>query len=267
MVYQCFLDDSKDQCQTKLLVSAGFFGSREDWGSLRIAWQRVLEYHGIGYFKSSEYYSLTGQFAKFRTDQYPKPKGREAARQIREELQDVLEGHPRIHGIGVMILLEDYTRAIARPEARGLLPPNPYHTALNSVMYETVKMIKLSRGHNAVQFVHDNGPDFDSLKSSYIHFRAGNPKTAKNLGGFAGLDDRQHPPLQAADMVSNYAMQRGLEALERNDGSLKTTIHEMTVNIKMFGYWDEEYILHALKSLLKAKGEGIPIDLQHARYD
>ena len=249
------------------MVSAGFFGSREDWASLRVTWRRVLEHNGIKYFKSSEYYSLTGQFARFRTDQYPRPKGREAARQIREELQDVLERHPRIHGTAVMILLEDYNRAIARPEAQGLLPSNPYHTALNSVMYETVKMIKLSRGHNVVEFVHDNGPDFDSLESSYTHFRAGNPKTAKNLGGFAGLDDRQHPPLQAADMVSNYAMQRGLEALGRNDGSLKTTINEMTVNIKMFCYWDEQYILHALKSLLKANRKAIPIDLQHARYD
>lgn len=267
MVYQCHLDDSKDQNQTILMVSAGFFGTKDDWGSLRVTWKRVLRNHGIEYFKSSEYYSLTGEFAKFRTDDYPKPKGREAAQQIREQLQEALGKHPNIHGIGVLILLEDYYRALARPEAEGVLPPNPYHAALNSVIYETVKLIRLGRGHNAVAFVHDSGPDFDSLRSSYEHFRQANPITAKSLGGFAPLDDRQHPPLQAADMVSNYAMQRGLEALERHDGSLKTTIEEMKTNIKKLGYWDENYVLSVLKHQLITKGRTIPIDLQDDRYD
>jgi hypothetical protein len=267
MVYHCHLDDSKDKNQTKIMVSAGFFGTKEDWGSLRIAWKSVLRNHGIEYFKSSEYNNLTGQFAKFRTDQYPRPKGREAAQQIREELQGVLEKHPNIHGIGVLILLEDYSRALARPDAEGVLPPNPYHAALNSVIYETVKLISLRRGHNAVAFVHDDGPDFGSLESSYKHFAAGNPITAKRLGGFAGLDDKQHPPLQAADMVSNYAMQRGLEALGRNDGSLKTVVKEMKTNIKKLGYWDENYVLSVLKHQLLTKGRTIPIDLQDERYD
>ena len=65
MVYHCFLDDSKDKHQKKLMVSAGFFGRKEDWDGLRLAWKSVLKSHGIDYFKSSEYYRLDGQFERF----------------------------------------------------------------------------------------------------------------------------------------------------------------------------------------------------------
>ncbi len=265
MVYNCFLDDSKDHDQTKVMVSAGFFGTKEDWGSLRLSWQKILNNHNMEYFKSSEYYHLKGQFEQFK--KHPKPKGREAAQEVRKELQAVLERHPNIHGVGVLILLEDYYKALSRPEAQGVLPQNPYHTALNSVMYETVRMVKSRPGHNMVAFVHDDGPDYDSLRSSYEHFRKGNPKTAKVLGGFLPLDDRIHPPLQAADMVSNYAMQRGVDALQKSDDSLKTIFEEMTVNVKKVGYWDEDYILYALKTLLKKGGKTIPLDLLTEKYD
>jgi len=267
MVYHSFLDDSKDRKQAKLMVSAGFFCEREAWGSLRMGWKKVLRRNGIEYFKSSECYALRGEFARFRTDNYPKPKGREAAQQIREELQGVLERHPTIHGIAVMIILEDYYTALDRPESQGILPPNPYHAALNSIIYETVKMVRSHPGHHAVAFVHDDGPDFESLRSSYTNFKTMNAKTAKSLGDFAGLDDKLHPELQAADMIANYALQRGLDALERGDGSLKTTVSEMKANIRKFGYWDETYILYVLKTLLRDKGRPIPLDLQSEKYD
>jgi hypothetical protein len=172
-----------------------------------------------------------------------------------------------IRGVAVVILLEDYCKALERNEAKGILPSNPYYAALNSVIYENVQIIKAIPGHNAVDFVHDDGSDVESLKSSFDKFKVENPKTAKMLGGFACLDDKKHPELQASDMVANYAMQLGLEALERKDGTLKTTLKEMKSNIMKIGYWDEGYILYALKTLLKHKGQPIPIDLQDKNYD
>jgi hypothetical protein len=267
MLYRSFLDDSKDKSQSKLMVSAGFFANRNHWGSLRLAWNKVLRSHGLKYFKSSEYYRLNGEFSKFRSALYPSPSGREAARQIRDELQFTLEQHPQIFGIAVAILLEDYRRAVARPDAAGVLPINPYHTALNSIIYETVKRVNLLPGENKVAFLHDEGPDIGSLVSSYKHFKKYNPRTAKTLAGFGGLDDKDHPELQAADMIANYAMQRGLEALQRGRKDLKTTIGELTKNFVMFGYWDENYILSAIKSIRRERGLSIPVDLRGEEYD
>jgi hypothetical protein len=267
MLYRSFLDDSKDRSQSKLMVSAGFFADRGDWASLRLAWKKVLKSHGLDYFKSSEYYRLGGQFAKFKSASYPPPTGREAARQIRNELQKTLEQRPRILGIAVAILLEDYRRALARPDAAGVLPADPYHTALNSIIFETVKRVNLLPGVNKVAFIHDDGPNMKSLVSSYKHFKRGNPTTARTLAGFGGLDDKEHPELQAADMIANYAMQRGLEALQEREKNLKTIIGELTRNFVMFGYWDENYILSAIKSIRKERGLSIPIDLQGEEYD
>jgi hypothetical protein len=71
MVYQCFLDDSKDQNQSQMVISAGFFATKEDWGRLRSAWTTALRKEGIDYFKKSEYKMLEGQFKQFKTAAYP----------------------------------------------------------------------------------------------------------------------------------------------------------------------------------------------------
>src|SRR6202043_1917909 len=91
MVYNCFLDDSKDQKQERMIVSAGFFGVAKAWAQFRIAWNACLKRHGIKYFKTSEWRMLNGEFAKFKGSNYPKPIGKQAANTIRDELRNILE--------------------------------------------------------------------------------------------------------------------------------------------------------------------------------
>jgi hypothetical protein len=264
MIYQSFLDDSKDPLQARLMVSAGFVGTPAEWGSLRSGWAAVLRKHDIKYFKSSEYYSLTGEFAKFRGDAYPKPKGREAAQQIRSELQAVMNRHSGIRGVGISVPLETYYRVYERPEAKGALPADPYQAALVSVIYETAKIAKSQQGRNMVTFVHDDDDHFDNLRSAVGKFKDVNADIAKYIGGFAPLDDKLHPPLQAADMVSNYTLQLGLQGLE--SGDFKANVQEMRENIGLLGVWDEGYILSVLKVNLLRKGRPIPIDLESDEY-
>jgi hypothetical protein len=265
MIYQSFLDDSKDRLQARLMVSAGFIGTQAEWRSLRSGWAAVLRKHDIKYFKSSEYYSLTGEFAKFRSDVYPKPKGREAAQQIRSELQAVMKRHSGIRGVGISVPLETYYRVYdERPEAKGTLPADPNQAALVSVINETAKIAKAQRGRNMVTFVHDDDDHFDNLRSAVRKFKDVNAGIAKYIGGFAPLDDKLHPPLQAADMVANYTLQLGLQGLESDD--MKANVQEMRENIGLLGVWDEGYILSVLKANLLRKGRPIPIDLESDEY-
>jgi hypothetical protein len=184
MVYHSFLDDSKDQNQTKMFVSAGFFGTQDEWGKLRIAWAKRLKDDGLEYFKTSEYKMLTGQFAKFKTDAYPTPKGREKARQIRSDLQQIMRQIPGIQGVGIAIPLDAYARVSARPEAAEIFQGDPYRRALEGVLFETVKLIRKKPGKNVVAFVHDDGPDYHDLRAYYDEFKAANPKTAMRMSGF-----------------------------------------------------------------------------------
>lgn len=266
MVFHCYLDDSKDRDQSKLMVSAGFFGSQPDWASLRIEWSRVLKKHGLAYFKSSEYNHLNGQFERFRKDpRYPKPKGRDAARGIRSELQQVLQNHPRVFSTGICIPLDDYAKVCARPEAVEVFGKgSPYHRALEAVLFETVRMARHIPGRNAVAFVHDDGSDFNELRALYDGFKIKNPKTAKFLVGFQPLDDKEHPPLQLADMVANFTLEAGLNWLE--NGRQAEQAKEMGDNLGKLGVWTEHVLLSALKRNLILKGKPIPVDLQKDEY-
>ncbi len=264
MVYQGFLDDSKDANQSKMFVCAGFFGSNDDWGSLRIDWDRILRENEIDYFKSYEYNHLTGQFARFRTSAYPPPSGRQAAKGIKDALLQVIKNHRSIRGAGVAILVEDFEKVCARPEAAGVFGGSPYHRALESVMFETVKMIRKGSPHNMVAFVHDDESDFATLHQVYLGFRKLNPKTAKRMGGFGALSDKQHPPLQIADMIANNTLEIGMKYITK--GQPDQAKASMRENINLLGYWNEHYMLSALKHNLIRVGRPIPLDLDTEDY-
>jgi hypothetical protein len=264
MVYQCFLDDSKDQNQSQMVISAGFFATKEDWGRLRSAWTTALRKEGIDYFKTSEYKMLEGQFKQFKTAAYPPPKGRQKATEIRSVLLQILKGVPGIQGVGVGIPIHDYDKVCSRPEADDFFPADPYRRALEGVLFETVKAARQKSGNHMVTFIHDDGENCDVLRNYYNQFKLANPKTAKFMAGFQSLDDKKHPPLQLADMVANRSLEHGLEWL--SNGRNPSLLKEMADNVHHFGVWDEHYMLSILKRNLKRFRKPIPSDLQAVEY-
>src|SRR5207249_4068940 len=108
------------------------------------------------------------------------------------------------------------------------------------------------------------GPDFNQLRDLYMSFKTMNPKTARTLTGFVPLDDKQHPPLQIADMIANNILAVGMEWLSKGD--LDTRRFELPENMSKFGMWNEDYLLSVLKSNLAMKGQPIPLDLDSEAY-
>lgn len=265
MVYHSFLDDSKDQHQSKMFVAAGFCATKDDWGKLRASWVKRLNVDGLDYFKTSEYKMLTGQFAKFKTDFYPPPKGREKARQIRGDLQSILQSIPAIVGIGVCLPMDAYNKVASRPEAGDVFVGNPYRRALESLLFETVKFVRAQPGKNAAVFVHDDAPDFDELRNYYMEFKEANPRTAKFMHGFTPLSDKEHPPLQAADMAANLSLEKGLEFVATGERIKK--LEQLDGSIRRLCVWDEGYLLTTLKKRLETRGCPIPLDLQDEKYN
>ena len=66
LVYDAFVDDSKDRHAEKVVVAGIFIGDKQKWGWLRTHWNSRLHREGMRYFKTSEYYGLRGEFRKFR---------------------------------------------------------------------------------------------------------------------------------------------------------------------------------------------------------
>jgi hypothetical protein len=245
MIYNCYLDDSKDQKQEQMIISAGFFAPMKAWQLFRLAWNTCLRKHGIHYFKTSEFRMLTGQFQKFKSAAYPIPTGRAAADKIRNELRMILDDAHGINGIGIAIPVADYEEVSQMPEAANIMPANPYHGALVSIFAETLKCVgRKFRGRNMAAFVHDDGNDFPELHSVYKGFMNENPHWAKHSGGFQPLDDTRHPELQAADMAANYALQLGQTWL--TNGRSEPEREQFKKSIKWIGVWEKTYILKLL---------------------
>lgn len=92
MLYRAYIDDSADQKQEFVMVAGALMGTDKQWGEFSRKWKMCLKRHGLRYFRSSEYNSLSEEFGIFRDDvKYPKPTGREAARAIRDELDAIIK--------------------------------------------------------------------------------------------------------------------------------------------------------------------------------
>jgi hypothetical protein len=258
MIYHAFLDDSHDRGAKRIWVSAGFCGTRDRWAAFRTDWRQKLKEHRLCYFKSSECYSVSGQFAKLRRSgkSYATTEERSNARKIRLDFLKVIRAHPFIRAIGVAVQLEDYRRYAALPRVKEVLPENPYKAALSSVMFETVGYIRMVSKYNTVTFVHDEGDDFPELWKCYSSFMEMNKKTSKFIDGFQSLDDKKTPELQAADLISNHATYLAGRRLD-----LRAAAVEMRENISLLGIWDEEYIKSGLRRNLIRNGIPLPLEM------
>jgi len=249
MVYESFLDDSKDGGQKQMIVSAGFCGPKDAWADLRKAWNKRLQEDGLEYFKTSEFRMLKGQFLPFRDLSQPRDK----ANKLRSDLQAIVALHRQIMGFGVAIDEEDYQETIKTRKAENIFGANPYHRALESVMYETVQHVRSLPGRNVVAFVHDDGEDFTELHNVYKAFKAKNPRTSKYMMGFMPLNDKQHPPLQLADMIANLTMHLGLDWLD--NGRTQPKLEQMRQSIEKLGIWNKSYVEAVLDSNIKSNAK------------
>jgi hypothetical protein len=128
MVFQTFLDDSGHKAN-RLMVSAGFCAKRDVWRDFEADWKKILAHHQIPYFKSSECNHVSGQFRKLRKGNYAQEDEKAEARGIRQDFLDVVARHDGIVGVGVAIEMEPYERMARLPEAKEVLPQNPYRAA------------------------------------------------------------------------------------------------------------------------------------------
>jgi hypothetical protein len=237
------------------MVSAGFCANREAWRDFETDWKGYLGRHHLLYFKSSECNHVDGQFRQFRKGEHAQPDEREQARAIRDDFLAVVARHRGIVGVGVAVEMEPYARLAQLPEAKEILPQDPYIAALCSVMFETVKRVR-SRDRNCmVNFTHDDG-DEEYLSACYQGFRKMNTRTSKHLGGFGFSDDKLLVGLQAADLIANHTAYIGSK-----NPDARAALVEMRENIAFLARWDEPYIAAVLKHGLRKRGEPIPLGL------
>lgn len=213
MLYECYLDDSKDGRQEVAYVCAGFYGKQYAWEKFEIAWQSQLAREGIEYFKTKECVHLTGQFAKFR--KFPAPHGKEAAGQVRERLRQLLLNFKGIHKVGVAVPVEDYKVVMAYQSADLVFGSHGiYHRAFELTLLRAVRLTCKS-AKDAIAFSHDDGDDYADLLEIYRSFKKSNHQTAPFMKGFMSLDDKDWGSIQAADLIANFVLGTSVGTIQK----------------------------------------------------
>lgn len=201
MIRDCYLDDSKDASQEFAYVCAGFYATRRAWEDFHKSWERQLRAEGISYFKTSEYKSLSGEFRRWKN--VPPPFGQQGAELIRKRLENVVRQASGLHGVGVVVPVGEHEAVLRHQNADVIFPAKYiYHRAFELTLFKTTHQACKS-SKNSIAFAHDEGPDFNGLRTIYISFKEKNPRTAKYMKGFIPLDDKYVGALQIADMFAN----------------------------------------------------------------
>lgn len=220
MLYRTYIDDSADQRQEFVMVAGALMGTDKQWGEFSRKWKMCLRRHGLEYFRSSEYNSLTKQFERFHDEKtYPKPTGRDAARAIRDELDAIIKKF-KLLGIASVIPLPMYRQIVEEYRLTEKLDPDPFSAAMQNVMQECALLARdqLLRGkkdrENIIAFVCDDSDNAAKYAAAYAGFKFKNVRFNDALGGMTHQDDKKLPPLQAADMVASIGKEMGFEYLK-----------------------------------------------------
>ena len=200
MLFHAYIDDSADRNRERLIVCGAIIGSRTEWGMANGKWKDRLAQDDLEYFKSSHCERLNGQFHKFR-DLYGMEEGKRHALMVRDDLYSIICNAPII-ALGVTLSVPFHKTMLENPAQFGNVPRVPYRLAFQQVLAESAKAMILLGRNNIVTFGHDDGSDFHVLHAMFKNFKKANPAYAKVMMDFVPLNDKIHPPVQAADCAA-----------------------------------------------------------------
>jgi hypothetical protein len=152
----------------------------------------------LQYFKSSHCDTLNGQFHKFRAIS----DGRAKADKVRDDLDEIIR-RLKLVTLGVILPIHVHQQMLNDPATFGPIPAVPYRLAFQQILAECAKAMRILGRNNIVTFAHDDGHDFPQLHEIYKNFKRKNPHLASVMADFVPLDDKLHPPLQAADVAAS----------------------------------------------------------------
>src|ERR1039458_9708953 len=240
MLYRAYIDDSSDGKHQVVMVAGAIVGTHQQWMKLRKKWKKRLKQDGLDYFRSSEYRSLRGQFQKFCNPiKYPIPRGSEAAKAVRDDLDEIIRTSG-VMGMSNVIPLEMFRGIVSVPEIRHRFNPDPFSAVMQAVMRDVVMYIRKHCGDNLlISFVCDDGPNAHLYLKAYQDFKLKNGWIADMMKGLAPQDDKLTPQLQAADVVASISREMAMEYLETHT---KVSLKRLEGSFYKMNIWKPETV-------------------------
>ena len=262
VLLRTYVDDSADQKREKVFVAGAFIGFYHQWNALQKAWRKRLNQEGLEYFRSTEYYSLRGQFHRYCDPvKYPKPRGSEAATRLRNDLDQIIHDS-QIMGIAATVPMEIYNKfRETEPDAKELMPEDPYELALQALFDMCARTMlydmQKDRGlPNRLAFICDHSNTAPRISKMFEEFRVKNPSYAEVIESLVHRDDKQRPELQAADLMAHLAKERMTEWLKdpeifTDNEKLKERLKRLSVYV--IGTCNKEWLANVLAAERKSR--------------
>lgn len=246
MIFRVYIDESADQKQEKVAVVGAFLGKFGQWSEFQRKWTNRLRRDGLNYFRSTEYYSLRDEFAKFRDPiRFPRPLGSQTAQALRQDLDQIIK-RVGLLGMAVAIPIAVY-REVRKTEmmAREIFSEDPFESALLTLIRRCALTSKEDFRATKLSFYCDSGPSANRIAAAYEKFKAQSGDISDILQGLEHRDDKKFPALQAADLMANLAKEYYLAWLENPSEAhmrrLQGTVHRIDS-------WDRKYMLDVLQN-------------------
>ena len=235
MVLHTYIDDSWDGERERAVVAGCYLGEKRQWSQL--AWDWKLRLKGeIKYFRSTEYYSLRGEFEKFRDPvAYPKPKGSDAARQLRQRLFELIK-FSGMAGMAVCVPLDLYEQIRGNERhADKILAKDAFIYAIQELFSLCAETVQSEFPTSRVAFVCDDSDTYPAIAQAYREYKELNPRHARVMETIVPLDDKTHPQLQAADVMAHLARERYMEWLtDPHSGPKKLDLESRLNDLRVF---------------------------------
>lgn len=224
-VIAAYLDESFDMGPKGIFAVGGIIGRGIPLFELDRKWEALLHRPDINieYYKASECWLGTGQFAKFvKEKRSPTPQERLRLDAISNEFVSLIAGEMLVgHGIGV--IQSDFYDVIKDDYARSILGDDPFQLAYDLTMIQCAWIMKHTEEskraeaqpwqkveRDYVSFVRDEHPKYAPLANTrYMNLKNSNPEAALYMATHSIADDKKVFVLQAADAVA-YEIRRVL---------------------------------------------------------
>lgn len=212
-------DESADRDRKHVFVVAGWAARQWEWYDIESKWMRRLERENdpepMRYYSDKEWRSLTGQFERFKDiRKYPKPRGREAANKVRDDLSTILRTG-MVAGFGFGILLKDYRAVRKSARARRCLQSDPYIQAYQQIMVLVAAKVKEELPSDWIAFLCDEHDKSADVKEIYDELQRMNPICGSCMGSLNYMEDEESPALQAADLLAGVCKDDFLERITK----------------------------------------------------
>lgn len=243
-------DDSSDGQQKKVFVLAGILAETRDWFDAENKWESRVRSLGLNYFRTTECFSLQGEFIKLVKMHGP-DEARRLANNLHDELKEILK-RPTFQICCLYGIFDDYRAArLSVEDWETPIELIPYIYAHHELVYRV--SIEAAKAGQCIAFLFDCHNKAKLIGDSLEEFKRLRPEASEGIGTFTTGDDKKIPALQMADCVAHTARRlfedkRDVENETENVADFKAVFP----NVRWLAKWKRSYLREMFEAMQAA---------------